>query len=93
MVIMSTMKNQSRCNSAPESGSPHTGGPLTTLIDGATNGGYGPRHELDGHLNPRKTEAPETDAPTANVAQSKPSRIPLRFVKAAAGIAIVTVFG
>ncbi|TFV79057.1 HlyD family efflux transporter periplasmic adaptor subunit [Bradyrhizobium frederickii] len=86
------MKNQPRYNSASESGGPHTAEPLTASID-AANGASDLQHELDARLNPGKTGASETDAPTAKVAQSRPSRIPLRFVKAAAGIAIVAVFG
>lgn len=91
-MVMSTMKNQPRYDPASESGGPHTTEPLTASIDGA-NGASDLQHELDARLNPGKTGASETDAPTANVAQSNPSRIPLRFVKAAAGIAIVAVFG
>jgi len=86
------MKNQSPYNSTLESGGPRTAEPLMGAIDGA-NGAYGLQRRLDAHVSPGKTEAPETDARTANVAPSKPSRIPLRFVKAAAGIAIVAVFG
>jgi hypothetical protein len=86
------MQNQPRFNSTPEGGGPESAKPLTESIDGA-NGAHGPQRELDAHLSPGKTDASGTDAPAANVAQSKSSRTPLRFVKAAAGIAIVAVFG
>jgi len=50
--------------------------------------------ELEGRLSPDETEAASSnDAPVAEVAQSSPSRKLRRFMKAAAGIAIVAVFG
>ena len=50
--------------------------------------------ELEGRLSPDETEAASSnDAPVAEVAQSSPSRKLRRVMKAAAGIAIVAVFG
>jgi len=86
------MKNQPRCDSASEGGGPHTVESPTGSV-GVSKGAYDLQLELDAHLNPGKTEASEIDALTVNVAQFKPSWIPLRVVKAAAGIAIVAVFG
>jgi multidrug resistance efflux pump len=50
--------------------------------------------ELEGRLGPDETEAPSSsDAPVAEVAQSNRRRTLRRVMKAAAGIAIVAVFG
>jgi multidrug resistance efflux pump len=50
--------------------------------------------ELEGRLSPDETEASSSnDTPVAEVAQSSPSRTLRRIMKAAAGIAIVAVFG
>jgi multidrug resistance efflux pump len=53
-----------------------------------------PPRELEGRLSPDETEpSSSNDAPAAKVAKSSPSRTLRRFMKAAAGIAIVAVFG
>jgi multidrug resistance efflux pump len=50
--------------------------------------------ELEGRLSPDEAEVPSgNDAPVAEVAHLSPSRRLRRFMKAAAGIAIVAVFG
>ena len=92
------MQNQARFNPASESGGPDSGKPTPDSIsprrEDGTYGAHRLLRELEGRLSPGKTEAsPSDDAPVADVAQSSPSRTLRRFMKAAAGIAIVAIFG
>jgi multidrug resistance efflux pump len=87
------MQNHTRFNSKAESGGQESAKPIPGSMDG-TDGAHGLQLELDVRLSPGKIEGSGTEgAPVADVAQSQPSRTLLRFVKAAAGIAIVAVFG
>jgi multidrug resistance efflux pump len=92
------MQNPARFNPAPESGDPDSGKPVPDSVSPrqveGTQGAHGLQRDLEGRLNPDQTEAtPSDDAPVADVAQSGPSRTRRRLMKAAAGIAIVAVFG
>jgi multidrug resistance efflux pump len=92
------MQNPARFNPTPESGGPDSGKPVPDSISAqreeGTDGARGLQHELEGRLDPDKTEAfSHTDAPVTDVAQSGPNHTRRRLIKAVAGIAIVAVFG
>lgn len=92
------MQNPARINPTPESGGPDSGTSVRSSIsprrEEGTGGAHGLQHELEGRPSPDKTEAfSSNDAPVTDAARSSPSRTLRRFVKAAAGIAIVAVFG
>jgi multidrug resistance efflux pump len=92
------MQNPARFNPAPESDDPDSGTPVrdskSPRREEGPDGALGLQHALEGRLSPDKTEAfSRNDAPVADASQSYPSHTLRRFMKAAAGIAIVAVFG
>lgn len=92
MTLRCMMQNKTRFDSTFEGGGgPDIAKPLA--VDG-NHDAHGLQRALDARLSPGNADAPATGGDAAaDVAQSKPSRTLLRFVKAAAGIAIVAVFG
>ncbi|MGY4598805.1 hypothetical protein ACVWXL_006551 [Bradyrhizobium sp. GM22.5] len=92
LTLRCMMQNKTRFDSTFEGGGgPDIAKPLA--VDG-NHDAHGLQRALDARLSPGNADAPATGGDAAaDVAQSKPSRTLLRFVKAAAGIAIVAVFG